>query len=391
MKKTLTFLCCICLTFVFFIKSSFAFSSDAKYAVLIDGNSGQVLYEKNADVKMVPSSMSKLMTIYLAFELLKSGDIKLQDKFLVSENAWRKEGSRMFLKPNSYVSVEDLLRGVIVQSGNDASVVLAEGIAGNEQDFVDLMNHKASVLGLKNSHFANATGLPHNQHKMSSKDIATLSMKIQKDFPEFYHHFGQKSFTFNKITQHNRNSLLSKSFGVDGLKTGHTDIAKYGIAVSAIKGDRRLFVVVNGLKNEKLRDDAVAKLLVYGFNSFANIYISPQQVLGEVDVVGGKEKVAKLVSNKEIAITVPRVFKGSNKIQVQHPPKLQAPVDKDTAIGKMTIILYNGQNHEYKLYPFSNIEKSNLIYRLWFRIKGLFSVFSSSKTNNEDKIIYLKA
>ncbi|NRA74082.1 MAG: D-alanyl-D-alanine carboxypeptidase [Rickettsiales bacterium] len=371
--------------FLFVFSQAEAFSTKARYAFLMDATTNTVLYEKNAHRKMTPSSMSKLMTLYLTFERLKSGNMKLYDNISVSTKAWRMTGSRMFISPNTFVSVENLLRGIIVQSGNDASVAVAEGIAGSESDFVALMNAKAAELGLKNSHFANATGMPHRNHYMSAADIGYLSARIISDFPEYYYYFSEKQFSFNKIKQSNRNTLLHVN-GVDGLKTGHTNIGKYGVAVSAVKDGRRLIAVVNGLENERARATEAHKLLQYGFLNFVNINIaSGQTSVEEVPVFFGSVKKVKLKTKKDIILTVPLAKRGKTAIEVKYPSVLYAPIDNAKKIGEVNIKLYNGKVYNFDLYPSKKISKTNFFSNVFAKIKVFFKTFSFTLPEREEK------
>ena len=382
MFKRLIYLFCFLSVFV----QVHAFSTKARYAFLMDATTGMVLYEKNAHKKMTPSSMSKLMTLYLTFERLKNGSMKLYDNIPVTTKAWKMTGSRMFLLPNTFVSVEDLIRGVSVQSGNDASVALAEGIAGGEGDFVALMNAKALELGLKNTHFANATGLPHRNHYMSAADIAHLSARIIRDFPEYYHYFSEKQFEFNNIKQPNRNTLLHVS-GIDGLKTGHTNAGKYGIAISAFKDGRRLIAVVNGVSNEKGRATEAHKLLQYGFLNFTNVTIAKTGTsLGKVPVFLGAVKKVGLKTKQGIAFTVPLAKKGKTEVKIKYPSMLRAPVNKFKKIGEVNIKLYNGSVYNFNLYPSEEVKKAGFFGSIFIKIKTWFKTFSFAAPKTDEKI-----
>jgi D-alanyl-D-alanine carboxypeptidase (penicillin-binding protein 5/6) len=372
MFRRLGFLFC----FLFACAQSEAFSSEAKQAFLMDGATGEVLYEKNAYEKMTPSSMSKLMTLYITFERLKGGSVKLQDNMLVSKQAWRMGGSKMFLSPDTSVSVEDLLRGVIVQSGNDACIVLAEGLAGSEKDFASLMNAKAAELGLKNTHFINATGMPDKEHYMSAEDIAYLSVRIMEDFHEYYHYFSEKEFTFNNIKQPNRNNLLSVG-GVDGLKTGHTEVGKYGVSVSAIKDGRRLIAVVNGTRNEKERASEAQKLLQYGFLNFENVIISDKNTnLGEIPVHLGVLEKVKFSTTKPVVFTIPITKKGQTEVKVKYLSAISAPISKGTKIGEVYVKLHDGREYSFDLYPSQDVEKLGFFKRSFIAIKSWIKNFS---------------
>jgi len=247
-----------------------AIESAARQIILLDDVTGTVMLDKASNETMFPASMSKLMTLYVLFERLADGEIALDDTFRVSEKAWRMGGSKMFVEVNSRVSVNDLLRGIIVQSGNDACVVVAEGLAGSEDEFASVMNQTAKKIGLTGSHFVNSTGWPHPEHVTTASDLATLSRLIIREFPQFYGIFSEKSFTFNGIKQGNRNPLLYKYSGADGLKTGHTEASGYGLVASAKRDGRRLILVINGLTSVKERSAESERLLDYGFREFNN-------------------------------------------------------------------------------------------------------------------------
>ncbi|HIF11177.1 MAG TPA: D-alanyl-D-alanine carboxypeptidase, partial [Sneathiellales bacterium] len=247
-----------------------AIETAARHAIMVDYETGTVLLDKQSDLPIPPASMSKLMTAYLLFEQLAGGGVKLSDTFPVSEKAWRMGGSKMFVLVNSEVNVEDLIRGIVVQSGNDACIVVAEALGGSEEGFADMMNEKAVELGMTNSTFANATGWPHPDQRMSAADLATLTRHMIRDFPGYYAYFEETSFTYNEIKQSNRNPLLYNNIGADGLKTGHTVEAGYGLASSAIRDGRRLILVTAGLSSAKERASENARLINWGFKEFEN-------------------------------------------------------------------------------------------------------------------------
>lgn len=358
---------------LFEIPLPYAFRTIADYAALLDYETEAVLFSKNGENAMIPSSMSKLMTIYIAFHQLKAGAIKLDDKFTVSEKAWKIGGSRMFLDLGSNVAVEDLLRGIIVQSGNDASVALAEGIIGSEELFVHYMNEAAKELGLKNSHFTNATGWPDPGHRMSAIDLAKLSAALIKNFPKYYHYFNEKSFTYNKISQKNRNTLLGVE-GVDGLKTGHTDDGGYGIAASALKNDRRLIAVVNGLKNNKERNREAERLLIYGFNNFRyHVFAKAGEVITQAPIWNGGDLFANAVVSEDLKVLLPRNIdreKLTTSIEFKEP--LTAPIKQGEFIGVLNI--KNGKQiiRSVNLYSLSDIGEANIFKKFWRNFKTIF-------------------
>lgn len=314
--------------------------TNAQYAFLVDFDTGTVLLNKNGDEAMHPSSMSKLMTSYVVYDQLKQGKITLSDTLPVSEKAWKMGGSKMFVHVGDNVSVEDLIRGVVVQSGNDACIVLAEGIAGSEEAFATMMNETGAKLGLTKSHFVNATGWPDEGHVMSSRDLATLSGHLIRDFPEDYKFYGESSFTYNGITQPNRNRLLGSTLGVDGLKTGHTEVAGYGITLSAkdaVTG-RRVILVINGLESDDARVEEGAKLLAYGLKAFEN-----KTLVKEYDVVttapvwfGNKERVG-LMAASDLKATLPKAAKSKATFKVEFKSPIPAPIKKGQEVATLTV------------------------------------------------------
>lgn len=321
-----------------------AFETSAKYAFLTDADTGYVMLDKDSQTAMPPASMSKLMTAYIVFEAVKQGRLSMDTEFLVSSNAWEKGGvksgsSTMFLNPNQTVKVGDLIRGVIVQSGNDACIVLAENIAGSEEAFADLMNQKAKELGLKNSYFKNSTGLPDPEHLMSSRDLAILARALINTFPEFYPIYSEKEFTYNGIKQGNRNPLLYSMNGADGLKTGHTSQSGYGLAGSVKTPDgRRLIMVLNGMESMKERAAESQKVINYGLYSFTNkVLFQKGAALEKIPVWNAKEKTIDAVLDKDFKITVPKGPQTEVKAKITYNTPLIAPVQKGQKIGTLTV------------------------------------------------------
>ena len=277
------------------IGSAGAIETQARNAILMDYDTGQYLYVKDHEKMVPPASMSKLMTVNMIFEKLKDGSLSLDDTFTVSERAWKlggaaSGGSTMFLKIGEKVRVEDILKGILIQSGNDACIVAAENLAGSEDDFAEMMNKRARELGLNNSSFANSTGLPHPDQKMSVEDLAKLARHIIKEFPEFYHIFSEKYYTHNNITQGNRNPLLYSMPNADGLKTGHTEEAGFCLTASAKKGERRLIEVMTGMNSNKERSEEAERLMEWGFREFNNYnLLNKGQTIAEIPVVFGSE------------------------------------------------------------------------------------------------------
>jgi serine-type D-Ala-D-Ala carboxypeptidase (penicillin-binding protein 5/6) len=346
------------------------FQTNAEYAYLLDYDTNTALFAKNATEMVTPSSMSKLMTIYIVFQHLKNGYIKLNDKFYISEKAWKMGGSRMFLEVNSKVTVSELLKGIIVQSGNDASVALAEGIASNEDIFVYYMNEAAKKLGLKNSHFANSSGWPHPEHKMSAEDLGILAATIIREFPEFYEMFSEKSFTYNKIYQPNRNILLG-TLGVDGLKTGNTEEVGYGIVISAKQNGIRLIAVVNGLKSMKERAMEAERLLLYGFNNFVRKeFIKANDILAQIPVKNAKTVTVGAITKNDIDLMLPKTI-SQELIQnhIEYNDTLTAPIARGQEIATLFIKNNGIIMKQVPLYAVSSLEEAGIIQKLWQTIK----------------------
>ncbi|MCM2344831.1 MAG: D-alanyl-D-alanine carboxypeptidase [Alphaproteobacteria bacterium] len=334
----------------------------AKQAIVIDYNTGYVLYEKNADEKMAPSSMTKVMTTYLAFDAIDQGRIKLDQTFHISEKAWKTGGSRMFVQVGTDVKVEDILRGVIVQSGNDATVALAEGLAGSEEAFAQAMNQKAKELGMSNSHFTNSHGLNEDEHYSTARDLATLAVRSISDHPTHYHYHAETEFTYNNIKQGNRNPLLYRNVGADGLKTGHTDAGGYGLIGTAVndKG-RRVVVVVNGLTSEKERADQSTQLISWAMNGFEDVTLFKAGALVEqAEVVLGKQATVPLTVEKDIRIPVPVAFRNDLKVEVVYNGPLQAPITKGMVVGSLKISVPRVKDFEVPLVAAADVEKIGL-------------------------------
>jgi D-alanyl-D-alanine carboxypeptidase (penicillin-binding protein 5/6) len=315
-------------------------SIGAKAFILEDFDSGRIIADKDPNKPVEPASITKLMSAYAVFKELHSGNIALGDMVTISEKAWRTPGSRMFVEVGKQVSVEDLIQGMIVQSGNDATVALAEYIAGSEDSFAALMNRHAEALGLKDTHFVNSTGLPDPQHYMTARDIALLAAAIIREFPEYYKWYSQKKFTFNDITQYNRNKLLWRDDSVDGMKTGHTDSAGYCLVTSAKKDNMRLISVVLGTDSEKARADASQALLNYGFRFYEThkLYDAGQQ-LATARVWEGETDTVSLGLNSPLYATVPRGQYKALAASMTINNRIMAPVNKDETLGSVQVQL----------------------------------------------------
>ena len=354
MKKNLIKLV---LVFIFILKSSLVFGfSNAKQAVLIDADTGYVLYEKNADELTAPSSMSKMMTVYLIFEKLQNGTLSLTDQLEVSKAAWAKRGSRMFLEENSQVSVEDLLRGIIVQSGNDACVVIAEAFSGTEENFSEELNIKAREIGLENSNFTNSTGWPDEGHLSTARDLSIIAIKTVQNFPEYYHFYAEESFEYNGINQRNRNTLLNKPVGVDGLKTGHTEAGGHGLAASALRKNQRLIMVINGLSSNKERTAEAIKLLEWGYRNFTNFDLLKEGLaVLQAKVWLGDKKTVPLVINEDTKITIPIESRDTLQFKVEYDSPISAPIEEGTKMAELEITAPGIDSLRIPLYAGSTI------------------------------------
>ena len=315
---------------------------NAREVLLIDVPTGTVMYAKEADTRMAPSSMTKMLTMYLVFEALKNGQLHMDDLLTVSENAWRQGqggSSTMFLNIGQQVRVEDLIRGVIIQSGNDAATVLAEKLGdGLESAFAEMMNAKAAQLGMSNSHFTNASGLPDPNNYSTARDLATLAQALMRDFPEDYHYFSELNFAYNGHPQGNRNPLLYKNLNVDGLKTGHTEEGGYGLTASAVRNGRRVLLVLNGMQDMQARADESAKVLAYGYGEYGDYPIAKTgDVMASPSVWLGTAPSVKIVSSQDAVITLPRSARNGLKAAVTFTQPLAAPVHKGDTVGALTI------------------------------------------------------
>jgi len=351
-------------------KEEGGFDGDAPTAILIEASSGSVLFEKNADELRAPSSMMKLMTAEVVFHAIKQGDVKLTDEYRVSENAWRKGGapaggSTMFAALNSKISVDDLLHGAIIQSGNDACMVLAEGMAGNEHIFAqDMMTKRARELGMTQSTFANSNGLPDPGNKMTVRELAKLARYIIQTYPEFYKLFGEKEFTWNKIRQPNRNPLLNSLEGADGLKTGYTKDGGYGMVGSAVQNGLRLIVVINGLDDPEDRATEAKKMLEWGFRNFeARALFAAQQPVGYAKVFGGDSRSVKLSSPEPIKVMVQK--NGTDKLiaRVVYNGPVRAPIEAGQPVGLVKV--WRGANVavEAPVYAAESVGKGSTLRR----------------------------
>jgi D-alanyl-D-alanine carboxypeptidase (penicillin-binding protein 5/6) len=342
-----------------------SFATEAREAILIDMETEAVLFAKNPDQKTHPASMSKLMTVYLVFERLKNGSLKMTDTFPVSVKAWKTGGSKMFTPVGGRITVEKLLHGIIVQSGNDACVVMAEGLAGSEEAFAELENKKAKELGLTNSSFANASGLPDPNQIMTVRDIATLSEHIIRDFPEYYGLFSVKDYEYNEISQGNRNPLLYKNLGVDGLKTGHTQEAGYGLAASAIRDGRRLLLVVTGLHSMNERSQEGERLLEYGYREFGTYKLfAAGDKVDQANVWLGKAPTVPLVVEKPLAVTMPKRMRPDMKVKLEYTGPVPAPVAQGAPVGTLTVTVPDWKTYEMPVVAGESVPRLGTLQRI---------------------------
>jgi serine-type D-Ala-D-Ala carboxypeptidase (penicillin-binding protein 5/6) len=324
-----------------------------------------VLLEKNAEERMPPSSMSKLMTMYMVFDMLKQGRLKLDQELPVSERAWRMGGSKMFVQIGATVPVEALMRGVIVQSGNDACIVFAEAISGSESQFAEAMNQKAREIGLTNSTFRNATGWPAPEHRMTCRDLARLAKRIIADFPEYYRYYNERSFRWNDISQDNRNPALSRVAGADGLKTGHTEEAGYGLTASAKRGERRLILVFNGLPTMRARAEESERLLEWGFREFENVVLfRADDVVQEVPVHLGDRRTVPLVGGRDVVVTLPRQWRRNLQARLRYEAPVAAPVQKGQELGRLDVSGQGVPNMSLPLLAGADVDRLGLIPRI---------------------------
>ena len=338
---------------------------DAAAYILQDYHTGKVLAENNADAKLAPASLTKIMTVYVVFTELSNGHLHLEDMVTISEKAWKTSGSRMFVELGNQIKVEDLLKGVIIQSGNDASVALAEHVGGNEETFAEMMNQHAIRLGMANSHFKNSDGLPVEDHYTTARDLAILTTALIKEFPDYYRWFSQKEFTFNKITQQNRNKLLSRDESVDGVKTGFTDDAGYCLVASALREDMRLISVVMGAKSANARANENQTLLNYGFRFYESHRLyQGKTALNEARVWKGASKTISLGLEEDIYVTIPRRQYKDLKAVINVDKKITAPVADGAKLGSVKVTLKDEVVINKDLVALKAVDQGNIFQRL---------------------------
>jgi len=341
--------------------------------VLMDANTGKVIISENADQRLPPASLTKLMTSYIADYELAQGNISMDDMVLVSEKAWRTQGSRMFIREGTQVKVEDLLKGIIIQSGNDASVAMAEHIAGSEGAFADLMNQHAAQLGMQNSQFQNATGLPADNHYTTANDLALLARGIIRDYPQQYPLYSEKYFTYNKIRQPNRNKLLWRDSNVDGLKTGHTEEAGYCLVASAKDNGMRLISVVMGTRSEEARAQESQKLLAYGFRYYESTELyQAGEVLNSAKLWSGTQDTLKLGVSQPVVVTIPRGQSKALSITLDLDKVIQAPIVEGASYGTLNIALGDEVLKQIPVIALESVEPAGLFTRIWHSIMLFF-------------------
>ena len=356
------------IVFLLFTRQSFAIESIAKTALVIDLSTNEILLEKNSTEKTYPSSMTKMMTALVAFEKIKDGSLSLDQEFLISKKAWKMGGSKMFIEVDKRVSVYDLLLGVVVQSGNDASIAIAEGISGSEEIFAIEMNNLGKKIGLTGSNFTNSSGWPDDNHYTTAEDLAKVAQYTIENHYELYQMYKISDFTYNGIKQDNRNPLLYTFEGADGFKTGYTEAAGYGLVGSAERGDRRLIVVLNGLESSKSRAQESLRLMDWGFNNFQLVdFYKKNEVIQEVDTWLGKEDKVDLVALEDISVSIPKAQLSSAKVTVLVEEPIATPIKTGDQIAKLQISFADKQV-DFPLYSGEDIDQKNFFSRIFSAI-----------------------
>ncbi len=356
---------------ILLLNSVFVFASyidtDAETAVVIDATTGKVLFEKNKDKKTYPASMTKIMTTLIVFEKLSNGTLSLDDTFLVSEKAWKeREGSSMFVEVDKNIRVEDLLRGIIVQSGNDACIVVAENIAGTEESFAKMMTEKAIDIGMNNTKFTNSTGMHDKNNFSTAYDLAILSQYLINNYPEYYHMFAETEFEWSNIKQKNRNSLLYKNMGVDGLKTGHLSVSGYGLAASAIDGDRRVISVTNGFSSRQKRSQGSSRLITWSFREFENIRLFEDFTeFASINIPGSNESSSLIGAVNDIVLTVPKTKEKELHYEIELFEDIKFPITSGDIIGKIKVDIPNEDPEYFDVVSVNDVNRSNIFSRFF--------------------------
>lgn len=344
-----------------------------KSYVMIDYNSGRVLAQKDADTRYEPASLTKLMTAYVAYQALAERLVGIEDEVTISTKAWRAQGSRTFIEVGKKVPLSILIAGMVIQSGNDASIAVAEHVAGSEDAFVDMMNSQAKKIGMKNSHFENSTGLPVDGHTVSAHDIALLSRALIMDFPDHYKTYSERDYTYNKITQRNRNRLLWRNLGVDGLKTGHTENAGYCLAASAQQGNMRLITVVLGDDSDKKRFNNTAELLRYGFRFYRSKHLlAAREELAKIRVWGGETDYAQLGITEDVYVAFPKNSENKLKAELAIDSSADAPLKKNTELGTVRVFLGDELLDQRPLISIRDVPEGGIFTRIGDSFLRLF-------------------
>ena len=342
------------------------YSTPAEAALLMDAETGTVLFSKNPDTRIPPASLAKIMTMEVVFDQLKRGKLKLDDRFFVSENAWRNGGassggSTMFAKLNSEIRLEDLIRGVVIQSANDGSIIIAEGLAGSEQAFANLMNQRARQIGLDASNFTNSTGLPDPEQYVTIRDLAKLARYIIREYPNYYRYYREKDFEWNNIRQRNRNPLLASNIGADGMKTGYTEESGYGIVGTAKREGRRLVAVLSGMTSKSQRAEEARKILDWGFRAFEKITLFEEgEILGQASVYGGEKPGVDVVGEGPVSIYLPIGYRDKMKARIVYTGPLMPPVAKGSQIASLKVWIDDELSQETQLYAAEDVNKGGL-------------------------------
>ena len=340
--------------------------STAKQGLVVDFETGTVLWEKQSDSRLYPASMTKIMTAYVVFEQLRSGIINLDDTFKISKKAWAKGGSKMFLRQGESVAVEDLLRGLIVQSGNDSAIALAEAISSTEENFAKLMNETAQKLGMVNSNFVNASGWPDENHYSTAHDLYLLSFYLIRDFPEYYGMFGEPEFTYAGITQANRNPMLAANIGADGLKTGHTEISGYGVVGSAVRDNRRVISIFHGMQSKGERARESIRLTRWGLENFGNYTLfQAGDVVDEASIWLGEDPTVSLYLKQGVKLTLPKRQQDGLKVTLKMREPLPAPIEKGQKMGEIVITMPGMDTVTRDVYAANEVEQLGPFGRLW--------------------------
>jgi len=350
----------ICLLIILNNQNLFSFDTSAENALLIDFDTNQILYSKNEEKKIYPASMSKLMTLYILFDSLKKGIVTLDDKFVVSRNAYQKEGSTIYAELGTEISVQNLIRGIIVSSGNDACIIVAEALSGSEDNFANQMNFYAEEMGLRNSNFKNSSGLHNEDHYTSAEDLVKLSNFLITDFPDYYPYFAERSFTWNSIIQYNRNNILRLDLGVDGLKTGYTSKSGYGVIVSSEKNGRRLIGIVTGLKSVDDRTNEISRLINYGYRGFKSYSVfKDNQIIDYAKVWKGNKNNLPLIVDKDINLLLDIPGRRGINVEYKYNEPIYAPIFKGDIVGSIDIIIPGRKNIKLDLLAGEDVSHVN--------------------------------